>query len=194
MWEDVVGVTVIPETQVNTCVPPPGTCPIPYNKHQAHNDGRNRGRAWSFLGLIDVPLEGPASGGGKEEGKWDLGGQKSAVPYLSLGLQRFLWPWGPAPSVSQQVPWAGVKAPWLCHARAPSPRVGTTTPLLSSRVTVRLRFIHTPVGRPPTHLLNNSASFRSGMALVAGGMTLVKAPVIPAPSRLGEMHGQTMTP
>ena len=119
-----MGVTVIPETQVNTCVPPPGTCPIPYNKHQAHNDGWDRGRAWSFLGLIDALLEGPALGGAKEEGKWDLGGQKSAVPYLSLGLQRFLWPWGPAPSVSQQVPWAGVKAPWLCHARAPEPAGG----------------------------------------------------------------------
>lgn len=87
MWEGVVGVTMIPGTHVDVCVPPPGTCPVPYNKCQARNDSWAKGRAWGLLGLIDALLGGPAAGGGKEEGKWDLGSEKCAAPYLSLGLQ-----------------------------------------------------------------------------------------------------------
>lgn len=87
MWEDFIGVTMVPGIHITIHVPPPGTCPVPYNRHQEHNDDQARGKDWSFMGPMDPLLEGTSRGGRQRGKKMDLGVEKSAVPQLSLDLQ-----------------------------------------------------------------------------------------------------------
>lgn len=66
---------MVSKVHVNIPVPPPSTCPVPYNKYLEHNDGHARGRAWSPLGLMDMLL-----GKKKENRTWVCCPQKSATP------------------------------------------------------------------------------------------------------------------